>query len=106
MAEPKLLLIDEVSLGLMPKNVDICHEVLDRLRSAGLTIILVGQSLERVLSIADLAWERSSSCESTNPTVVEIRSLAQPRAPASRRRICAQEGTLERRGARAVQAQA
>ncbi len=34
MAEPKLLLIDELSLGLMPKMVDLCFEALARLKQA------------------------------------------------------------------------
>jgi branched-chain amino acid transport system ATP-binding protein len=80
MAEPKLLLIDEVSLGLMPKNVDICYEALDKLRSTGLTIILVEQSLERVLSIADqvcvldsgrVAWTGSAGEARGNPKILD-----------------------------------
>jgi branched-chain amino acid transport system ATP-binding protein len=53
MAEPKLLLIDEVSLGLMPKMVDICYAAIDRLRSEGMTVLLVEQSTSRALAIAD-----------------------------------------------------
>ncbi len=53
MAEPKLLLIDEVSLGLMPKNVDICYEAIVRLKAEGLTIVLVEQNTERALAVAD-----------------------------------------------------
>jgi len=80
MAEPKLLLIDEVSLGLMPKNIDICYEALDKLRRRGLTIVLVEQSLERVLSIADwvcvldsgtLAWAGNTGDARNNPKILE-----------------------------------
>jgi branched-chain amino acid transport system ATP-binding protein len=79
MAAPRLLLIDEVSLGLMPKNVDICYEALDALRRAGLTIVLVEQSLERVLAMADrvivlesgrLAWAGTAAEARGNPEVV------------------------------------
>ncbi|RAI32104.1 ABC transporter ATP-binding protein [Rhodoplanes serenus] len=79
MAAPRLLLIDEVSLGLMPKNVDICYEALDALRRAGLTIVLVEQSLERVLAMADrvivlesgrLAWSGTAAEARGNPEVV------------------------------------
>jgi branched-chain amino acid transport system ATP-binding protein len=52
MAEPKLLLIDELSLGLMPKMVDLCFDALDRLRRGGLTIVLVEQNTTRALEIA------------------------------------------------------
>ena len=80
MAEPKLMMIDEVSLGLMPKNVDICYEALDKLRSTGLTLILVEQSLERVLSIADqvcvldsgaVAWTGSAGEARGNPEILD-----------------------------------
>jgi branched-chain amino acid transport system ATP-binding protein len=79
MAEPRLLLIDEVSLGLMPKNVDICYEALDALRRAGITIVLVEQSLERVLGMVDrvcvlesgnLAWTGTAADARGNPDVI------------------------------------
>jgi len=53
MAEPRLLLIDEVSLGLMPRNVDVCFDALGRLRADGMTILLVEQSTRRALALAD-----------------------------------------------------
>jgi len=53
MAEPKLLLIDELSLGLMPKMVDLCFETLAQLRRQGLTVLLVEQNTTRALEIAD-----------------------------------------------------
>ncbi len=53
MAEPRMLLIDEVSLGLMPKVVDLCFGVIGRLRDEGMTVMLVEQSTQRALAIAD-----------------------------------------------------
>jgi branched-chain amino acid transport system ATP-binding protein len=53
MAEPRLLLIDELSLGLMPKVVDLCFAVIERLRREGLTIVLVEQNTTRALEFAD-----------------------------------------------------
>jgi branched-chain amino acid transport system ATP-binding protein len=53
MAQPKLMLIDELSLGLMPKMVDVCFGALERLRTGGLTIVLVEQNTARALEIAD-----------------------------------------------------
>jgi branched-chain amino acid transport system ATP-binding protein len=53
MAEPRLMLIDELSLGLMPKMVDICFSALEELRRSGLTIVLVEQNTARALEIAD-----------------------------------------------------
>lgn len=53
MSEPKLLLVDELSLGLMPKMVDICLNALLRLRKDGLTVLLVEQNTTRALEVAD-----------------------------------------------------
>lgn len=53
MVEPKLLLIDELSLGLMPKMVDLCFDALAQLRQRGLTVVLVEQNTARALEIAD-----------------------------------------------------
>ncbi len=53
MAEPRLLLMDEVSLGLMPKIVDLCFSVITRLKEDGLTVLLVEQSTSRALAVAD-----------------------------------------------------
>ena len=53
MVEPKLMLIDELSLGLMPKMVDVCFAALEALRKQGLTIVLVEQNTARAIEIAD-----------------------------------------------------
>ncbi len=54
MARPKLLMIDELSLGLMPKVIDICYEVIARLVAGErLTVLLVDQSTDRALAVAD-----------------------------------------------------
>ena len=53
MARPKLIMIDELSLGLMPKMVDLCYDALLRLKQDGMTILLVEQNTDRVLSGAD-----------------------------------------------------
>ena len=53
MAEPRLLMIDEVSLGLMPKMVDICYDAIATLKARGMTILLVEQSTERAFAVAD-----------------------------------------------------
>lgn len=53
MADPKLLLVDELSLGLMPKAVDTCYEVIKNLNESGLTIMLVEQSTKRALQVSD-----------------------------------------------------
>lgn len=53
MTRPRLIMIDELSLGLMPKIIDLCYQALIKLRSEGMTVLLVEQNTERVLKIAD-----------------------------------------------------
>jgi len=52
MTRPKLIMIDELSLGLMPKVIDLCYSALKQLQADGMTILLVEQNTERVLSVA------------------------------------------------------
>lgn len=56
MADPRLLLLDEPSLGLGPLIIDRFFEDLMRLRDNGLTILLVEQSVDRLLAAADRAY--------------------------------------------------
>jgi branched-chain amino acid transport system ATP-binding protein len=53
MSQPQLLLIDELSLGLMPKIIDICYAAITDLKARGMTIVLVEQSTQRALDVAD-----------------------------------------------------
>ena len=54
MARPRLLMVDELSLGLMPKIIDTCYQVLRRLaREEGLAVLMVDQSTDRALDVAD-----------------------------------------------------
>jgi ABC-type branched-subunit amino acid transport system ATPase component len=55
MLEPELLLIDELSLGLAPVMVQDLLEVVQGLRSTGVTMVIVEQSVNVALSIADRA---------------------------------------------------
>ncbi|MDE2583420.1 MAG: ABC transporter ATP-binding protein [Rhodospirillales bacterium] len=55
MSDPKLLMLDEPSLGLAPAVVDSMYETLARLRTEGLTLLLAEQSMELALEIADTA---------------------------------------------------
>ncbi|MBM3658674.1 MAG: MFS transporter [Actinobacteria bacterium] len=55
MLEPELLLIDELSLGLAPLVVQELLEVVEGLRSTGVTMVIVEQSVNVALSIADRA---------------------------------------------------
>lgn len=56
LADPTVLLIDELSLGLAPRVVDELFEVLHELKGEGLTILLVEQFVHRALALADRAY--------------------------------------------------
>lgn len=56
MGEPKLLLLDEPSLGLAPLLAAEILRVVDRLRQEGITILLVEQNARAALAIADVGY--------------------------------------------------
>ncbi len=56
MAEPKLLMMDEPSLGLAPILVDMVFDLISSLRSNGVTLLVVEQNAQRMLDIADRAY--------------------------------------------------
>jgi branched-chain amino acid transport system ATP-binding protein len=53
MGNPRLLLLDEVSLGLAPLVVDQLYTALPGIRAEGTTVVLVEQDLNRTLAVAD-----------------------------------------------------
>lgn len=56
MARPRILLVDEPSLGLAPIVIDELYELLARLKRERTTVLLVEQYAERALEIADRAY--------------------------------------------------
>ena len=56
MSEPKLLMLDEPSLGLAPTVVEQLYDTLVRLHDDGLTLLLAEQSVPLALDIADRAY--------------------------------------------------
>jgi branched-chain amino acid transport system ATP-binding protein len=56
MAEPRLMILDEPSLGLMPKLVGELFGLIRRLNGEGITILLVEQNVRQTLQIADRAY--------------------------------------------------
>jgi branched-chain amino acid transport system ATP-binding protein len=52
-AEPDVLLLDEPSLGLAPKIVDLVFDALGRIRERGLAVLLVEQRAQRTVALAD-----------------------------------------------------
>ena len=56
MTEPKLILLDEPSLGFSPKFVTMIFDKLVEMKGTGYTLMLVEQNATRALAIADLAY--------------------------------------------------
>ena len=56
MARPRLLMLDEPSLGLAPIVVNEVFELLKRIHARGMTILLVEQNVHQTLEIADRAY--------------------------------------------------
>jgi branched-chain amino acid transport system ATP-binding protein len=55
-ADPAVLLLDEPSLGLAPKIVDVVFEALAQIREAGLGVLLVEQRAQRTVALADRSY--------------------------------------------------
>ncbi len=80
MAEPDLLIIDELSLGLMPKVIDLCYQAITSLQKEGVTILLVEQNTSRALEVADRicvlesgrnVWQGTSEEASNDPALIK-----------------------------------
>jgi branched-chain amino acid transport system ATP-binding protein len=56
MSEPKLLLLDEPSLGLAPAIIETMYETFLRLHKEGLTVLLAEQSVDLALEVASHAY--------------------------------------------------
>ena len=56
MLDPKMLLIDEVSMGLMPIMVNTCFDVIQKLHKQGITILVVEQNANKALKVADRGY--------------------------------------------------
>jgi branched-chain amino acid transport system ATP-binding protein len=73
MARPRLLLLDEPSMGLAPILVDQILETLGRLKRDGLTILLVEQNARAALAIADRAYVLETGRIAAAGSAAEIR---------------------------------
>jgi len=56
MSSPRFILLDEVSLGLMPIYVEETFKVIDRLHKQGVTVLLVEQNARKALAAADRGY--------------------------------------------------
>jgi branched-chain amino acid transport system ATP-binding protein len=74
MARPRLLLLDEPSLGLAPLMVRRIFEVVQRLKDDGVTILLVEQNARQALAIADRACVFETGVITLEGTAAELAS--------------------------------
>ena len=75
MSAPRLLLLDEPSLGLAPQIVDQIFDLIADLRQGGLTILLVEQNAEMALEIADRGYIYSNGKIELTGTGAELGAL-------------------------------
>ncbi len=74
MARPRLLLMDEPSLGLAPKMVEVVFELIERINKRGITILLVEQNAWKALEIAHYAYVIESGKNQLEGTGAELLS--------------------------------
>ncbi len=73
MSRPRLLMMDEPSLGLAPLLVDVVFELIEALRSQGRTLLVVEQNATRMLDLADRAYVMRSGEVVAEGTGAELR---------------------------------
>jgi branched-chain amino acid transport system ATP-binding protein len=76
LSRPRLLLLDEPSLGLAPQVIDLVFDILDDLRADGTTILLVEQNAERAVELADRAYIMRTGAISFSGTREELLETA------------------------------
>jgi len=81
MAQPKLLLLDEPSMGLSPIMVDKIFEVVRDVYAMGMTVVLVEQNASRALALADRGYVMESGIITMTGPGQEL--LADPRVRAA-----------------------
>jgi branched-chain amino acid transport system ATP-binding protein len=75
MSKPKLLLLDEPSLGLAPLIVRELYALITKIREQGVTILLVEQSAAVALGVADYAYVLESGNLKLSGKPEELKSL-------------------------------
>ena len=77
MAAPRLMLIDEMSLGLAPIVVDEIFKVLEEIRERGITVLFVEQNVNRTLQEADRAYILETGRVALSGTAEDLRNNAE-----------------------------
>ncbi|OFA01747.1 ABC transporter ATP-binding protein [Duganella sp. HH101] len=72
MSDPRLLIIDEPSLGLAPLIVNELFEILERLKAGGRTIVLVEQNTERAVAVADHVYLLQNGRVTLSQPIAEV----------------------------------
>ena len=72
MSAPKLMMLDEPSMGLAPILVEQVFDIIQSLHKAGTTILLVEQNAQMALSIADRAYVLENGKVSLSGTGKEL----------------------------------
>ncbi|NLJ86387.1 MAG: ABC transporter ATP-binding protein [Firmicutes bacterium] len=80
MSHPKLLLLDEPSMGLAPLLVKEIFEIIREINSTGVTILLVEQNAHMALSVADTAYVMETGRVVLSGRAAEVAANAQVRA--------------------------
>ena len=81
MSDPRLLLLDEPSLGLAPLIIKDIFTAIRQLRESGLTILLVEQMAKQALGVADRAYVLETGCITLEGSGCEL--LANPKVKAA-----------------------
>jgi branched-chain amino acid transport system ATP-binding protein len=74
MGDPKLLLLDEPSMGLAPVLVELIFDTIVKIRKQGITILLIEQNATAALEVADRAYVLESGKVKMSGSAAELRS--------------------------------
>ena len=77
LTQPRLLLLDEPSLGLAPQVIDVVYDTLAQLRAEGITLLLVEQNAHRALAATDRTYVLRTGRIELSGTAAELRGAPQ-----------------------------